>query len=107
MIISHVADALAALFIVSDVNLRIKSPSDTESASAAPSLEWVYEGRMDEGTAHHHLIVPFLLLITEFTLQGVVIRVVPPAGEKCPRCWQRNRPDAEELCQRCTHVVHA
>jgi isoleucyl-tRNA synthetase len=31
--------------------------------------------------------------------------VMPPGGEKCPRCWRYVRFTAEELCERCEDVV--
>ncbi|KAG9013802.1 isoleucine-tRNA ligase [Tulasnella sp. JGI-2019a] len=75
-------DFLAILFIVSDV--CVLKRDSTELDVSKP---------MSEGT------------LSAAGQPDIVIRVVPPAGAKCPRCWQRNRPEDEELCTRCATVI--
>ncbi|KAG8862966.1 isoleucine-tRNA ligase [Tulasnella sp. 330] len=75
------ANSLATLFIVSDVQI-LKHGSSSLQASQP-----MCEGIITDGKAE------------------ICIRVMPPADAKCPRCWQRNRPKDQELCDRCVTVV--
>lgn len=36
---------------------------------------------------------------------GERVRVRPARADKCPRCWRHTREAADELCDRCAHVV--
>ncbi|KAI0634849.1 isoleucyl-tRNA synthetase [Trametes polyzona] len=72
---------LAPLFGVSGVSLS-ERPVDESTP------QWQYTDTLElEGTEVH-------------------IAVRPAALQKCPRCWTYTRHEHEELCQRCTDVVH-
>ncbi|KAH9941162.1 isoleucyl-tRNA synthetase [Epithele typhae] len=72
---------LCALFGVSSVTLCDRAASDMVP-------EWEYKDTLD--------------------LSGTEVEVAirPAAREKCPRCWMHTRPVGDELCKRCTDVVH-
>ncbi len=93
-------NTLAALFGVSGVSL-------SEHSDQSKPL-WQYTDTLDlEGEP-----LPMLWLAprTEADLcrSGTEIEIVvrPAALHKCPRCWTFTRHEHEDLCKRCTDVVH-
>ncbi|KAF1830155.1 isoleucyl-tRNA synthetase-like protein [Decorospora gaudefroyi] len=96
-------DQFASLFVVSEFNVCI-APTGPQSLHTQPVLHfrvrdpdqmkedcvWCQEEKLQSG----HGI-----------LAGASILVHPPRHHKCPRCWRFVRAEAEEVCERCTHVV--
>jgi isoleucyl-tRNA synthetase len=82
----HYEDELADIFVVSSVQLGIQLHVESMPTDWKFNAAWrVGEGKGEEGVAHAW--------------------VLPPKGEKCPRCWRHVAPAEDELCKRCEDVV--
>ncbi|KAH9077901.1 tRNA synthetases class I-domain-containing protein [Lactarius deliciosus] len=74
---------LKTLFIVSDVSVI------DEGSLGTSSPQWLYMDAVSLPDSDEH----------------IGIRVRPAILAKCPRCWAYTRPNEDDLCLRCTHVL--
>ncbi|KAH9063221.1 isoleucyl-tRNA synthetase [Lactarius vividus] len=74
---------LKTLFIVSDVSVI------DEGSLGTSSPQWLYMDAVPLPDSDEH----------------IGIRVRPATLAKCPRCWAYTRPNEDDLCPRCTHVL--
>ncbi|KAJ4373930.1 isoleucine-tRNA ligase [Neocucurbitaria cava] len=116
-----IAPQLEAVFVVSEVNVRVASSSssspeaeteaevDTSKTTRLLGFETEDPAEMKKRWAwSEEEQVPLPDAREEDGALGagrVSVVVHPPAKHKCPRCWRFVREEKEELCARCEDVV--
>lgn len=84
-VLEQFGDELAAMFVVSSVEINIP----------IPHAEWKFTESFNVSSATGTPDSP---------VQCTAV-VLPPKQSKCPRCWRYVAPKEDELCHRCEHVV--
>jgi isoleucyl-tRNA synthetase len=94
---------LAALFVVSEVNVGIV-PGLDEDVDVDPNVEFAVEDPVQDKSVwtwwEEEIIGD-----GEGVLAKAMVVVRPPGNAKCPRCWRFVKEEGEEVCGRCADVV--
>jgi isoleucyl-tRNA synthetase len=98
---------LAALFVVSEVRVRVL-PETLSSASSSAQLGFVAEDA-EQMKREWAWVEEETVAANEEEgsdlIGGARVLVHPPGREKCPRCWRFVKEEAEDVCSRCAHVI--
>lgn len=92
---------LKTLFIVSDASLTDEGSLGTSSPA------WSHTDSVSiPGGSNYWNFAERTLMFHKGCDLNLGVRVRPAMMEKCPRCWTYTRPKEDDLCGRCSSVLH-